>query len=283
MNDKPHGAGGYSPTMVDYVKRTCLYIATKLGDLLDDVVVVGGLVPSLLISPETVRKYGEPHVGTTDLDLGLSLMLLDGQRYEELTKRLREAGFENDKNASGGPIRQRWLIRGKGYAVTVDFLIPPGKLSDKAGTLRNIEKDFAAIITPGLHLAFMDHVLVPLAGETIEGGKARREIQVCGPGAFIVLKAHAFKQRGLPKDAYDLHYMVRYYGAGLDDVIQCLKPLRKDDVTRAALDILRQDFTNPEAIGPFRVALFLKGSADNDIQADVVGDIRTLIKAWEQL
>jgi hypothetical protein len=283
MDDKPRRAGGYSPAMVDYVKKTCLYIATKLGDLLDGVVVVGGLVPSLLISPDKVKKYGEPHVGTTDLDLGLSLVLLDEQRYEELTKRLRQAGFENDVNTSGKPVRQRWLIRTKGFTVTVDFLIPPSKMTDKPGSLRNIENNFAAIITPGLHLAFEDHVLVSLDGETIEGGKAQRQIKVCGPGAFIVLKAHAFRQRGLPKDAYDLHYVIRYYGDGLKDVIQCLKPLRKDDMTRGALDILRQDFTDLEAIGPLRVALFLRGAMAADIQADVAGDIAALIKAWEKL
>jgi len=34
--------------------QTCLYVTTKLGDLLDDLVVVGGLVPSLII-PETQK------------------------------------------------------------------------------------------------------------------------------------------------------------------------------------------------------------------------------------
>jgi hypothetical protein len=34
--------------------------------------------------------------------------------------------------------------------VTVDFLIPPSLDTDKGGDLRHIEKDFAAVITPGL-------------------------------------------------------------------------------------------------------------------------------------
>lgn len=283
MEDKPKGAGGYSPVMVGYVKKTCLYIATVIGDLLDNVVVVGGLVPSLLIPSERMQKYGDPHVGTTDLDLGLSLMLLDDQRYEELTKRLRQANFENDVNVAGNPVRQRWRIKAGDYAVSVDFLIPPSKHSDKAGSLRNIENDFAAIITPGLHLAFEDYVLVSIEGETIEGGQASRQIKVCGPGAFIVLKAHAFRQRGLPKDAYDLHYIIRYYGTGLADVLQRLKPLKRHDITRAAIDILRQDFINPASIGPLRVASFLRGSPVADIQADVAGDIGQLLKDWEKL
>ena len=43
-----------------------------------------------------------------------------------------------------------------------------------------------------------------------------REVWVCGPGAYVVLKALAFRLRGENKDAYDLHYLVRNYGAGID-------------------------------------------------------------------
>ena len=49
MPDKPTTAAGYRPEYLELVRSTCLYVATKLGDLMDDTVVVGGLVPSLLI------------------------------------------------------------------------------------------------------------------------------------------------------------------------------------------------------------------------------------------
>ena len=46
MPEKPTTAAGYAPNQVARVKSTCLYLATKLGDLMDERVVVGGLVPS---------------------------------------------------------------------------------------------------------------------------------------------------------------------------------------------------------------------------------------------
>ncbi|MEN8151655.1 MAG: hypothetical protein ABFS86_17700 [Planctomycetota bacterium] len=49
MDDKPATAEGYPGEQVALVRSTCLYVATKLGDLIDDLVVVGGLVPSLLV------------------------------------------------------------------------------------------------------------------------------------------------------------------------------------------------------------------------------------------
>jgi hypothetical protein len=56
--------------------------------------------------------------------------------------------------------------------VTLDFLIPPSREGDKGGQLRNIQGDFAAIIAPGLRLAFIDRVTATLKGKTIRGEEA---------------------------------------------------------------------------------------------------------------
>jgi hypothetical protein len=70
MPEKPTTASGYPPGQVARVKSTCLYLAKKLGDLMDELVVVGGLVPSLLIDQEKLPENVTPHVGTLDLELG---------------------------------------------------------------------------------------------------------------------------------------------------------------------------------------------------------------------
>ncbi len=107
MPDKPTTAAGYERGQVELVRATCLYVATKLGDLMDELVVVGGLVPSLLIPPEDLPQGADVHVGTMDLDVGLTLTLLDEGRYKTLTERLRRAGFAQDVNDKGNPTRQR--------------------------------------------------------------------------------------------------------------------------------------------------------------------------------
>ena len=229
MPEKPSFAFDYKREDLELVRQTCLYVATKLGDLSDDLVVVGGLVPSLLIPDESLPAGEDVHIGTMDLDLGLSIAFLDTKRYEDLTLRLYRAGFKPDENQEGNPTWQRWKITpATNLKVTVDFLIPPSLATDKGGKLRHIEKDFAAVITPGLRLAFRDKKRVPLKGLTLFGEKADREIWVCGPGAFVVLKALAFDQRGENKDAYDLYFVIRNYGSGIDDVCKRLNPLLKE-------------------------------------------------------
>jgi len=276
MPDKPSFADGYRSEQVHLVRATCLYVATKLGDLMDDLVVVGGLVPSLLIGPSGLVRGIDPHVGTMDLDVGLAVALLDQGRYRTITERLRRAGFSQDVNAEGNPTRQRWTIEGIGR-VTVDFLIPPTQPGDVGGALRNIEADFAAVIAPGLHLAFRDRRRLPLSGRTIMGEDAARDVWVCGPGAYVVLKALAFDSRGENKDAYDLFYVVRNFGSGIEDIVECLRPLLDDPAGSDAVAILRRDFLDHNGLGPRRVAEFLTRGADDDIQADVVGFVRQLL------
>lgn len=276
MPDKPTTADGYRSEQVGLVRGTCLYVATKLGDIMDELVVIGGLVPSLLIEQNELPEGADAHVGTMDLDVGLTLALLDEGRYKTLTERLRRAGFEQDVNDEGNPTRQRWKIEML-QKVTVDFLIQPSLPDDKGGTLRDIEPDFAAVIAPGLHLAFQDRERVLLEGKTIMGEQAKREVWVSGPGAFVVLKSIAFRLRGENKDAYDLYYLVRNFGTGVDDVGARLMPLLGDPSAQQAIDYLAEDFQNHDGVGPRRVAEFITGRPDDTIQADVVGFIRQLL------
>jgi hypothetical protein len=270
MTGKPIKASGYTPEHLAKARSLCLYVATKLGDLMDDVVVVGGLVPSLLINPEDLPAGEAAHVGTMDLDVGFALRLLESGMYHTVSERLRTAGFIQDKNAEGRPTTHRWRLR-EGASATVDFLIPPTRKTDRGGRLKNLEKDFAAVFAPGLHLAFRDRSRVSLSGTTPAGEKAEREIWVCGPGAFVVLKALAFHDRGENKDAYDLYYVLRCFGGGPSDVARCFRPLIDDPDTIRAMHILEQDFKANDCLGPMRVAHFVHGGPDEATQADVVG------------
>jgi len=157
------------------------------------------------------------------------------------------------------------------------FLIEPENNKAKPGSLFSLTKDWAAIVAPGLHLALRDNRLIKLAGFTITGEKASRDIRVCGAGAYIVLKALAFRIRGENKDAYDLFYLLRNYGNGVHDVAALLTPLLSDEITKKALEHLSEDFLDPECIGPLRVAEFLYGRPNPETQADAMGFVRQLL------
>ncbi len=273
MARKPRTAAGYDATHVGKVRATLLYMATKIGDILDEIVIVGGIVPSLLIDQGAVP---DRHVGTADLDVGLTLALLDHKRYEVLTDRLRQARFEPDQNDNGNPTRQRWRIDGP-PRVTVDFLIAPTEPSDRPGGIKGIERDFAAIIAPGLRLAFIDQVQVPLAGTNIRGEQAERTVRVCGPAAFVTMKALAFRNRGENKDAYDLQYFIRYFDGGAERISGAMRAIIDAPEAKEAIAYLREDFATVRHVGPMRAAEFLHDGPNENAQADAWSAIQGLL------
>ena len=208
--------------------------------------------------------------------MGLALAILNRERYRELGRRLRDAGFEPAVNDQGNKRLQTWTA-GTPHPVTVDLLIPPVEETDEGGRLRRLESDLAAMIIPGLELAFRDRHLIELSGSISSGAWATRRIPVCGPGAFTVLKALAFGSRGQNKDAYDLFYVWR--GVGVRDIAESLVPLMPDTCIDNALSVIERDFCRHDGLGPVATAQFITQGIDKNIQADVVGYALALLRS----
>jgi hypothetical protein len=285
--DKPRHRSGYTTEETEQVKAACLTVAVTLGAYLDDICIVGGLVPSLLI--DLTRAGGgedeDFHPGTNDLDIGLALGLLDGERYAEVSRRLRSEDFEPDVNSRGNRTVQTWLHRQ--LKVKIDFLIPPAPGDDLTLRLQNLEPDFGALVTPGLELAFDDRVYARLDGHTLRGERVIRDIPVCGPASFTVLKALAFGDRGEPKDAYDLVYVTRYApgrGAAIAERLKAHAD-RHSEIVARALDLLARDFKTLNHTGPLRAAQFVNAHGiplDDDV-ADAHGYVDDLLRAAANL
>lgn len=282
---KPETAAGYQREETEQVEAACLTIATILGDLMSEICIVGGLVPSMLIDrrSDVDETDQAPHCGTNDLDVGLSALLMDDGRYAEISRRLREAGFRNDETQSGRPTRQRWRLGA--LKVTIDFLIAPLSKDKEGGDLQDLEADFAAIVAPGLQLAFDEQMTIRLDGHDLHGDRASREVSICGPGAFTILKAHAFRRRGLGKDAYDLVYVLRRWPDGIEDVARRLVAHHETEPATVgqALGFLAEDFATIDHLGPRRAARFEAGEDDEALAADARGPVDDLLRSCRLL
>ncbi len=144
---------------------------------------------------------------------------------------------------------------------------------------QHLESDFAAFVAPGIEMAFADRVSVTPNGRTLDDEVAERDVCVCGPSAFVALKALAFAGRGLPKDAYDLFYVLRNYRSGPCDVAATFHLIAGNRKATEALGILERDFLDPKAVGPTRAASFRAGSPDEDLRADVSAFVREFLDA----
>jgi len=287
MDDVPQTAEDYGPEDLRQVKAGCLEVATRLGDLLDDLVIVGGLVPALLVdlAQEGTLDEIDPlsrHVGTRDLDLGFAIGLVDEGRYTEISTRLVRCGFSPDRNEEGNPTPQRWRHE-TASELTVDFLISPTGEKEEGGSIKHLEGDLAAIVIPGLELAFDDLRMVELSGTRLSGAEATQEVPVCGPGAFVLLKALACDRRGKDKDKYDLFYMIRNYGKRPPTVAEHFRPFLESGRREAeeAREILGDLFESPQSIGPVAVSQFVYGESDDALQADATAVIGAFLRHLE--
>jgi hypothetical protein len=259
----------YSPETYQRVCQALLHVATVLGDWMEQVTLIGGAVPSLLVPQGTLPEGADPHPGTADVDLGLELSILSDEGYASIAKLLRDAGYEPAKKEEGQVVRQTWRSDPKlGATVTIDFLIPRSPEQPPSARMQNLESDFAALIADGLQLVERDRRKVLIAGTTLRRERAERWIWVCGPASFVVLKAHANRKREKPKDAFDLHYVLVNIEGGVDGVGASLRTMLDDPDAVAAVRFLREDYRTMDSIGPGRAAYFLYGDPVVETQED---------------
>jgi hypothetical protein len=248
--------------------------------------IVGGLVPALLVdlAQEGTLDETDPlsrHVGTRDLDLGFAMGLIDEGRYTEISTRLTRCGFGPDQNEEGNPTPQRWRHE-TARELAVDFLISPTG-EEEGGSIKHLEGDFAAVVIPGLDLAFDDLRVVKLSGTRLDEAETTQEVPVCGPGAFVLLKALACDHRGKDKDKYDLFYMIRNYREGPPTIAEHFQPFLDSGRREAeeAREILRDLFESPQGIGPVAVSQFVYGESDDALQADATAFVEEFLGQLE--
>lgn len=163
--------------------------------------------------------------------------------------------------------------------MTIDFLIPSFDGSPRPGKIFHLERDFGAVVSLGLDLAFQDRMIHTLDGTNVRGDRLTRDVWVCGPGALVVLKALACRGREKPKDAFDLFYVLRNFGDGPADVARRLRPWLDHEAVIRARAILASDFADETRTGPRRVARFLGMDDDAALRAEVVAFVGDFLDA----
>lgn len=199
----------YDSASADLIVAHAAEIVRATGFAAQHIVVIGGLVPSL---PVPVLDAGlVPHIGTADVDLCLSLALVEGDTgtYDRIEGVLKTLGFEP------GDASFRW-VRREGLPMTVEFFCPSGpdrpagrmwrpKAADNPIGKQNMGGSLSALSLEAGALLTDD---VESISRTVDlpnqKGRIEISLQVTGPVAFVVAKVQALLERDKPKDAYDI-------------------------------------------------------------------------------
>jgi hypothetical protein len=220
-----------------------------LGENRDDIVVVGGWVPQLILPPGPMQ-----HVGSIDVDLALNHRHLREAGYATIQALLARRGYEQDPRQPF-IFHRTVVVNGDAIKVEVDLLA-----GEYAGTGRSHRTqpvhDGRARKARGCDLAFDLYVETEIDGELPEGGRDQARIRVCSAVAFLVMKGMALHDRLKGKDAWDIYFTVTNYPGGLDALARATKPHMKLGLVREDFRKIADKFGSPEHMGPRFIADF---------------------------
>ena len=245
-------------TKVDYpdlavraAESVLLELVRILGEYLDHVVVVGGMVPKYLVT-----NAQEKHIGSIDVDLALDHRRFDEPGYQTLHKLLDEHDYRIDANH---PYIYRRIVLIDGNEITVQVDLLSGEYGG-TGRSRRTQKiqDIRPRKARGADMAFDDPVYVDITGELPGGAKDTATIRVASIVPFIVMKAMAMRDRLKQKDPYDIYYCLQYFPGGIEEIAESFSLLRKNKLVGEALAILAEKFNSPEHVGPVHITEFLE-------------------------
>jgi hypothetical protein len=238
----------YAAEIVEAARRVLLETLRVLGEYQDDIVVVGGWVPELLLSQTEAR-----HVGSIDVDIALDHREIGEVGYRSILRLLQARGYKQGKQPF--IFHRSVKIGDREILVEVDFL--SGEYAGTGSSRRTQRvQDLHPRKARGIDLVFELPEKITIRGQLPGGGDDVAEVQVASIASFLVTKGMALHHRLKEKDAWDIYYCVRYYPGGIDALIHAFNPLLSHGLTQESLAYIAEKFASPSAVGPTHVADF---------------------------
>ena len=253
----------YGEAEVQACLSVLLEVMTVLGEFRENVVIVGGSAPSLLI-PSAKEK----HPGTLDIDLALDFKYISDDTYKTIVETLRARGYYQ-KEGERPFIFHRDTEDKSGSKITVEIDLLAGEYGGTGKGHRHQKiQDAQARKARGCELVFDSAVRVNLAGTLPSGARNEVIVKVSSIGPFLVMKGMALWERMKEKDAYDIYYCCRNYPGGLTALVRAIRPLVRNKLAREGLGKIKTKFAIVDGIGPTWVTDFLE-IADREERARV--------------
>jgi hypothetical protein len=238
----------YSAEAVAAARAVMLELVRLLGEYRDEIVIVGGWVPDLLLP---LARPG--HIGSTDVDLALDHRRITEAGYQTIRERLLRHGYV------AGPqpfvFFREVVVAGHSVPVKVDFLAGEYGGAGRRHRTQSVQ-DVAARKARGCDLAFELNTQVTIEGTLPGGGLDTADVRVAGIVPFLVMKGMALHDRLKPKDAWDISYCVMNYPGGLDALVREFRSHLAHGLVAEGLRKIREKFLSPTHIGPKSVADF---------------------------
>ena len=248
----------YGEREVSACKAVLLELVHLLGELKDNIVIIGGWSPTFLLP-----QSSEPHIGSLDIDVALNFSRIPDDTYRTILETFLKRGYVQDKQQ---PFRFFRTVKVEGresIIVEIDLMAGEYGGTGKGHRTQKVQ-DVCARKARGCDLAFDSTVTVTIEGVLPDGGRDRESFKVAGIVPFLVMKGMVMNERMKEKDAYDIYYCVEHFPGGVESLALEFKSFRKNKLVLEGLGKIRSKFASVEHIGPRWVADFLEVTEKED-------------------
>lgn len=217
-------ATDYENEVTENCERVLVTLLRGLGPWKDSIYLVGGLTPRYLIRDNLPQV--PPHVGTSDVDLVVELLLLaNTQAYYSLEENFRRLDFEHGQNANGEKVSWRWQTKIKNRVkIILELLTDSPEHSGGRVQPLPTEGNISALNVPHSSMVFDHHDVQEISAELLgDDGVATETVRYANIVSFICLKSYALDQRYKRKDAYDIVYCLEYFVGGWKAVAEAFQ------------------------------------------------------------
>ncbi len=294
MRSDGHRIDDYNPATSALLRTEAVRLLRGLGFMAEHLTLIGGIVPGMLVLDPA---GSHAHIGTSDLDLCLSVALAEGRtgQYEVAESALRDLGFV--PAALDGSARilypaWRWRRESDGVPVVVEFLCPltgdrpAGHVvgEQQLATTSLGERLGALVLTDG---ALISHDRVEVDTTVVlDDGELTYPLPVAGYASFLATKATALQRRNKRKDAYDVVWLLEAHPDGPEGVAAEVRRSKiwRDPSLRSSLEqpyrVLKEQFDTTTSNGAGAYSMFLAADGTERERAHLrsrsVGAVRIL-------
>ena len=179
----------YTAQAVEAAKSVLIELTHLLGEYRDNIVLIGGWVPELLI-PQKLR----PHVGSIDIDLALNHLKIRNEGYRLIEELLISRGYYQEQDKQPFIFFRDVPIGDSIIKVQVDLLSGEYEGTGKAHRTQAVQ-GIKARKSRGCDLAFEMAVEVSVEGKIPGGGLDHVNVRIASIVPFLVMKGMALDDR----------------------------------------------------------------------------------------
>jgi hypothetical protein len=227
-------------------------IITILGEFRDNIVLVGGNVPPLLI-PSAKEK----HPGSLDVDIALNFQNISSSAYKTIVKTLLSRGYYQTDEQPYIFYRDIIIEPGRKNTIQIDLLAGEYGGTGKSHRHQKVQDALARKVR-GCDLVFDAPLKVKLKGTLPNGAVNEVSINIPAAGPFLVTKGMALWDRLKEKDAFDIFFCCRYFPGGIEALAEVIKPVIGNKLAKEGLGKIKAKFHEISGTGPVGVVDFME-------------------------